>query len=167
MNETMKRFSINDFLDVLPPSTRAAAYQAYEGGIDLMVLAEQMASEPSAGLATKGGVFWPNDILQQIGRELHALLCTNDARYEAARRKLRAEGSASAKVFVLLASSAVAASVNFTVALCVPFVAMILAAIAKITIEAWCKSVLVPQTVVTSADTQNKASEPVEPSNAA
>jgi ubiquitin C-terminal hydrolase len=159
MNKTLAHFSLTDFLNTLPPSTRAAAYQAYESGVDLMAVAQQMANEPSAGLATKGGVFWPNNILQQIVKELHALLCTEDPRYETWRKKLNSEGSITAKVFVVLASSAVASSINFTVALCVPFVALVLAAIMKVGIEAWCRAVTQPTQAaqpIASGDKESK-----------
>jgi hypothetical protein len=140
-----------------------AAYQALERGIDLMFFAEQMANEPSAGLATKGGTFWPSDILQQIVKELRILICTDDPRYQGVRQKLNSEGSASAKVFLLLASNAVAAHVNFTTALCVPFVALILAAITKITIEAWCRSLIKPDLGDTAAADIQTNTDRIEP----
>lgn len=140
MLDIVNKFSCADYVALLPSSTRDQVTSAIDNGLDAMVVAQNLASEPAAGLATKGGAFWPPDLLRSIVRELHALLCTEEPRYSSWRSRLQGEGAASAKALVLLVSSAIAASVGILPAMCVPFVALVLASAMKVGTNAWCEA---------------------------
>jgi len=57
------------------------------------------------------------------------------------REKLSGEAKVSAAVIVNMISSAVAISLDMLSAMCVPMVALMLAAVSKIGIEGWCSAI--------------------------
>ena len=142
MKNLFKDFSPKDFLDVLSSPSREYAISALDANADLMQIAATLSGEPGEGLATKGGELWPSDIMPRIIKEAHLLFCADDAKYESIRDKLKGEGVTTANVIVYMVSNTVAIHAGLAAALCVPFVALLLAAMAKVSLSAWCKSVV-------------------------
>ncbi len=140
IKEIVASFAPQDYVEVLPASSREAAKTALENEVDLFLFAQDLAIQPGQGLVTKGGSLWAIDMFPRITNELFLLLCTNDATYDAWREKLSSEGAKTARAVVLVSSTAIAATIGVVPALILPFVAIIFAAIAKMTIQAWCKS---------------------------
>jgi len=140
MNKLFEDLSPEDFLQVLPSPSREYAMSAFGAGADLTQIAVKLSVEPGEGLATKGGEQWPSDIVPRITKELRLLLCTDDPKYESIREKLKGEGTTTANVIVFVVSNAVAIHTGMAAALCVPLVALLLAAIAKLTLLAWCEA---------------------------
>jgi hypothetical protein len=139
MSDILENHSPEDFLSVLPPDSRREALRESDNPEALFNLARYLSQEPSSGLSTKGGSFWPDDIAEQVATEVHIFFCTDDPKYESWRSKLENEGDIAAKAAVLLVSNAVASTAGFVAALCVPFVAITMAVGAKVTKEAWCE----------------------------
>jgi hypothetical protein len=140
MNNIIESFTPQDFLAVLPPTSIEYAMSLFDAGVDPIEIAIAFAKEPGEGLATKGGGLWPKDIVPRLQKEIHTLLCTEAPEYSATREKLKGEASTTANVIVYVISNAVAIHAGMAVALCVPLVAFILAAIAKASLQAWCKA---------------------------
>jgi hypothetical protein len=94
--------------------------------------------------------------MPRITKEVHRLVCTDAPQYESHREKLRKEGAITARVIVLLVSNTVAVHAGLAPALCVPLVAVLLAAIAKASVSAWCIAVA-QQTVPANVQQPNSA----------
>jgi hypothetical protein len=140
INEIIIQFSPLDYIGVLPQASSETVSKSFEEGNDLFIIGEQLASEPGQGLATKGGILWSSDMFPRIVNELYLLICTTDSTYDLWRTKISEDGSKTAKAVVLISSNAIAATIGLVPALIMPFVAIILAAIVKMSIQAWCKS---------------------------
>ena len=140
MKEIIEKYDPDDFIELLPPTSQLYARSMLDSNNDLTKLAIQLSNEPGKGLAIKGGQHWPEDIGQRVIKEIHTLICTEDSEYETIREKIKGEGVTSANVLLFIISNAIAAQAGMAAALCVPLVALTLAAITKVGISAWCKS---------------------------
>lgn len=147
MNKLFETFSPKDFAAVLPSTSREYVISLLEAGADPMQVAIQLSNEPGEGLATKGGGLWPRDIMPRIVREIHILLCTNDQKYTTLRDRLNGEVATSANIIVYLISNSVAIHAGMAPALCVPLIALVLAAVAKVGLAAWCQAVTQSQSM--------------------
>lgn len=141
MIETLEKYSPEDFISVLPPTTKEYALTMLQANVDLTKVALQLSNEPGAGLATKSGDVWPKDIGPRIIQEVHTLLCTDDKKYTKIREQLKGEGITSANVLVYVISNVVAIHAGMAAAICVPLVALLLAAVVKVGLAAWCQSI--------------------------
>lgn len=165
MKEIMNNISPEDYLSLLPAPSRALVSKMDKTEQNLVLFGRYLSEEPSSGMAAKGGVIWPKDLFGQIVKEVHIFICTNDARYEEYRKKLKEQGSPVAKTVVIIVSNAVAATIGLASGLLVPLVAVVMAIVAKITVEAWCVKVsqeLSPALVVTAEPVEEKPSDAVE-----
>ena len=147
MNDLLSAFSPVDFAASFPSTSRAYIADSLRAGVDPLQLAAELANSPAQGLATKGGPRWPSDLLQRIMGEVHTLLCSDDGKYQTLRDKLRAEAHLTAQVITALVANAVSVSLGLAPALCVPFVALTLAAAVKVGLGAWCQASTPPTSV--------------------
>ncbi len=138
MKQLFENMSPIDFYQELPSPSREYAISMFEANADPLQIANQLSKEPGEGLAIKGGETWPHNIFSRIGNEIHVLLCTDDPKYDTTRERLKGEGTTAANVIIYVASNAIASHAGMAVALCVPLVCVILAAIAKMGLSAWC-----------------------------
>jgi hypothetical protein len=141
MKSIIQSLSYEDYLSVLPAASRSFIYDTPKTEKDILRIAQYLAAEPASGLAIKGGVIWPRDLLPQIVREVHIFICTDDPKYAEYRQKLKSSGAPVAMAVVVLISNAISAFIDLAAGLLLPLVALILALAAKITVEAWCTQV--------------------------
>jgi hypothetical protein len=74
----------------------------------------------------------------RVKRELHILICTNDAKYQSIRRLLGKEGKLTQTAMVSGISGAIGAQIGASAAVAVTFVAFGLLALVQVGKEAWC-----------------------------
>lgn len=72
--------------------------------------------------------------------EFYTLICTDDEKYSSVREKFTGERITAANVAVHAISNIIAIHIGFAAAICVPLVAILLAAVTKVGVEAWCQA---------------------------
>jgi hypothetical protein len=97
-----------------------------------------LSDAPATGIALKGPVLWPQNLWGQILEQLRLAICTDDPSYASMREALRGEKAVPARVVTAILSAGVATKLGFEAAVCVPFVAIGLAAVVKMGVAAWC-----------------------------
>lgn len=147
MNEVLEQYSPDDYLQLLSSETRSQVEALHGQGVPLDAVAQILASEPGTGLATKGGTFWPSDLLERILNELRILICTDQKKYGELRKLIKSEGSKNARALVVLIATMVATQIGMAAALCVPLVALLLAAALKVSLAGWCKAIAPKPTI--------------------
>jgi len=141
MKQIINSIKSEDFLSVLPTASRQMLLKQNLGEIELIELTKFLASEPSRGMATKGGSNWSPDLLNEVIKEIRLLLCTNDTKYDEFRKKVKEQASPTAKIVVILISNAISANIGFAAGILVPLIAIIFAVASKVTVEAWCSKI--------------------------
>jgi hypothetical protein len=138
MHAILQQFSADDYLLTLPEATATITRAAFASGMNPIDIVFEVVSQPSAGLSTRGSALWPRETLQKIAKEAHLAICTDDPKYADFRSKLNGESKITALVIVNLLSNAVAANVDVLLAMCVPLVALLMAAASKTGFAGWC-----------------------------
>ena len=138
MHDKLKSIPTDEFIDLLPEATASILRTGLASATDPNAVVIQIASQPSEGLATRGGAAWPRETIRAIAREIHLAICTDDPKYAKLREKLNGEATVSAAIVVNMISSYVAASVDMLAAMCVPLVTLVLATASKVGFAGWC-----------------------------
>lgn len=100
--------------------------------------AGQLLNKRAAEEAEDEDAYFEADYWQRLLHELFDLLCTDSTRYEAERERLKHAEDATTKFLVPSIAAAVANAVGLASGLLIPFVALVLFGVIKISKNAWC-----------------------------
>ena len=81
--------------------------------------------------------FTPPDYWRRLVDEIRVLLCTEDARYKGVRDRIL-QTKPAANLMVSMVAATIGAHIGIEEALLVPFVALGLSLVSRVSIEAWC-----------------------------
>lgn len=81
--------------------------------------------------------FTPPDYWQRLVDEIRVLLCTEEKRYEKVRDRI-SQAKPAANAVVSMVAAAIGAHIGIEQAILVPFVALGLAVVSRVSLEAWC-----------------------------
>jgi len=140
MRNSISSITVDDYLQLVPDITAATVRAGFATDANPNDVVHQVAAQPGEGLSTRGDTQWPIETFRAIVKEIHLAICTDDPKYAALRSKVAGEAKITAAVIVNMISSAIAAAVHMLSAMCLPMVALVLAAISKIGVEGWCTS---------------------------
>ena len=90
-----------------------------------------METSDTIGLGTQ-------NVWEQLKREFHALICTDDARYASLREQAGAFSQKNTTAFVSLVSAGVGAAIGLSAVALVPLVGLLLLALVRIGKETFC-----------------------------
>lgn len=79
------------------------------------------------------------DFWMKLKKELYALLCTADSKYNDLRRKIKDAKDTTEKYIVAAIAAAIGSVLGIAAGILVPFVALLLLGIIQLNTNAWCK----------------------------
>lgn len=139
MLEVLERVAWHEFAEDLPAFSKNFVLTSLNEGSDPVAVMGLLINAPTEGLAAKGGVLSPQDIMPQLLAEFRLLCCTEDEKYKSTRDKLKAESAITASVITTLVTGAIASTIGMAYAFCFPLIAVLLAGTAKMGLAAWCQ----------------------------
>jgi len=131
---------LGEWLDVLKPYQRKTIEAFLPDGSPEQVAERWLSAAGSPNIVPFGGVrdtkpFWDN-----FKAEFRKFIC-DDTAYVEEKKALSVEGSTSKALLVSAVSAAIGASIGYTATLLVPAVAILLCAVGKMSIAAYCSSI--------------------------
>lgn len=130
-----------EWVDELPEYSKAPINQLLEQGCSFDEIAEQWVSATAANtfrLAATQDKRVDNGFVMNVKKEIREFLC--GAKYKKEREGLFGKGSVARLVIVSTIATAIAPTVGVAAVVITPVVALVLASMGKIAINAWCQT---------------------------
>lgn len=129
--------SLDEWLDTLKPYQQSTIRALTSSNDEVEVAKKWLSAQGPSSTVGFGGISNPEPFFDRFMDEFRKFIC-GDEKYAEFREKLGSESSVVKAVYVSVISAALGATLGFTAALLAPAVAILLHAVGKVGLNAWC-----------------------------